>query len=77
MRQFYSGYWYTVERSGDGWAVLKDGSDEIYAVRTFPPYCTCGDFVFRRDGNYPVPCRHVRLVREMIRATTQAKPDAD
>lgn len=77
MRQFWSGYWYTVERSGDGWMVIKDGSDEIYAVRTFPPYCTCGDYEFRRNGDLPLPCKHVRLVREALNAATGANAYAN
>ena len=69
MRHFFCGHWYTIEASGDGWMVQRDGSDEFYGVKTFPPYCTCADYIFRRDGNWPTPCKHIRATRECLKAT--------
>lgn len=56
---------------GPGWHVKRDGG-ELHQVRTAPPACDCGDFVWKRDGLLPVPCRHIRAVRDFLRTPSAA-----
>lgn len=49
----------------DGWFVQREGG-ERYEVRSRPASCTCGDFMWRRDGLLPVPCRHIRAARQIV-----------
>jgi hypothetical protein len=40
-----------------------DGASHDVSRMIYGPECTCGDFVFRRDGIDPAGCKHIRAAR--------------
>lgn len=41
----------------------RDGGSHDVSCQPRGAECTCGDFVFRRDGIDPAGCKHVRAAR--------------